>query len=265
MFFPGPGPFPLADLRRYVLYWDHLEFPKNNVFDFEGWAEVEYLEKTGVLQRTEIVVDRNKAPEPYSAYLLAQIEAFRRLELEQPGSWSIGQSAGDFVVPREVSAPTRALELELVGALPIPPDNVSLAHVLEFKRRREAELLGLRTTLDELYLEAVGSADIPRAKTAAINRLVHSIADLNAAAHESWAARIKSSLKIELNIPEITAKAAIGCAVAFGLGVPAAVGAAVGAAAAASLKINVRDLFAPKLPETLRDFAYVYHHIRELH
>ena len=27
MFFPGPGPFPLADLRRYALYWDRLEFP----------------------------------------------------------------------------------------------------------------------------------------------------------------------------------------------------------------------------------------------
>ena len=144
MLFPGPGPFPLADLRRYTLYWDHLEFPKNNVFDFEGWAEVDYLEGTGVLQRTEVVIDRNRAPSPYPAYLLAQMEAFRRLESERPGSWAIGQSAGDFVVPHEVAVPTRALELELVEALPIPPDNVSLPDVLEFKRRRESELLGLR-------------------------------------------------------------------------------------------------------------------------
>src|SRR5262249_33695894 len=151
MLFPGPGPFPLADLRRYTLYWDRLEFPKNNVFDFEGWAEVDYLQEAGVLQRTEIVIDRQQAPNPYPAYLLSQMEAFRRLESAQPGSWAIGQSAGDFIVPNKVAVPIRAVELELVEALPIPPDNVSLPDVLEFKDRRQSELLGLRVTLDELY------------------------------------------------------------------------------------------------------------------
>lgn len=62
MLFPGPGPFPLADLRRYTLYWDRLEFPKNNVFDFEGWGEVEYLEGAGVLQRSEVVIFAPRLP-----------------------------------------------------------------------------------------------------------------------------------------------------------------------------------------------------------
>ncbi|MBS0354764.1 MAG: hypothetical protein JSR83_12810 [Proteobacteria bacterium] len=266
MSFPGgeDRPFPRADLRRYTLYWDRLEFPKNNVVDFFGYPEVDYLQETGVLQRTEVIIDRQQVPNPYPAYLLAQAEAFRRLESEQPGLWAIGQSGRDFVVPHAAATQTRAVELELIEALPIPPDNVSLPEVLEFKSLRGSELLALRATLDALYLELAGSADIPRAKTAAIDRVARSIADLNSAAKESWPARIKSSLKIELNIPEIAAKAAVGCAIALGLGVPPSVGAAVGAASAASLKINVRDFFAPKLPAELRDFAYVYHHVREL-
>lgn len=264
IYFPGPGPFPFADLRRYTLYWDRLEFPKNNVFDFEEYPEIDYLESAGVLQRTSVVIDRSREPSPFKAYILAQMEAFQRLEAAEPGMWAIGQSAGDFYTPRELALPSRTVEIELVEALPTPPDNVSLPDVLEFKSRRGSELIALRATLDALYLEIANSGDIPRAKTAAVDRLIRSISDLHSAANESWTARIKSSLKIELNVPEIAAKAGLGLALAVGLGVPAAFGAAIGAASAASLKINVRDLFVPRLPAHLRDFAYVYRHVNEL-
>lgn len=264
IYFPGPHPFPFTDLRRYALYWDRLEFPKNNVFDFEEYAEIDYLEAEGVLQRTSVVIDRHQEPNPYKAYILAQVQAFQRLEAAEPGLWSLGQSAADFYVPSEVAISTRTIEIELVNALPTPPDNVSLSDVLEFKNRRGSELLALRVTLDELWKKIEDSRDIPRAKIAAIDRLALSISDLDSAARESWPSRIRSSLKIELNLPKIAATGVIGLALAVGIGVPAAVVAAVGAAAAASLKLNVRDLFAPRLPAHLRDFAYVYHHVSEL-
>lgn len=274
----------MVDLRRYTLYWDRLDFPDNNVINFvesgnnllehdeiitlsvspNTATAIDYLKEADILQRTRVVIERPREFGAHAAFLHAQFEVFRQLEANEPGLWAIGQSAVDFLPPPDTTLPNRTVEIELVKALPTPPDDVSLSDVLEFKNRRGSELLALRVTLDELCRQIEDSGDIPRAKVAAVDRLALSLSDLHSAASESWPARIRSSLKIELNLPEIAAKAAIGLAMAVGLGVPGVIGAAAGAVAAASLKINVRELFAPSLPPHLRDFAYVYHHVNEL-
>jgi hypothetical protein len=80
-------------------------------------------------------------------------EAFRQLEVKEPGSWALGQSAADFFAPRESTFPTRTVEIELFESLPTPPDNVSLSDVLNFRIRRKSELVALQTTIDDLYFE----------------------------------------------------------------------------------------------------------------
>lgn len=261
----GGAPFSFAELRHYALYWDRLDFPENNFFNFDSsWPEISWLEGAGVLQRTPVVVEQYRQLGAGRSWILAQYEAFQRLSVREPGLWALGQLGADFYELPDTSLPVRAVEIELHDALPTPPDTVSLADVLEFKTRRAAELLALRGTLDELYLEIERSQDIPRAKVAAVDRLARSLSELRAAANESWSARLASSLKVELNVPEIAAKATLGVALAVGLGVPPAVGAAIGAASAASLKLNVREIFAPRVPTNLLDFAYVYHQSTEL-
>ena len=149
--FSHPDPFPMADLRRYTLYWDRLDFPENNVINFKGAedlsqedlsgsralitigvsastsAAIEYLKQAGVLQRTYAVVERPKEMGAHAAYVQAQLEAFRHLKAKEPGLWALGQSAVDFFAPRESTSPTRTVEIELFETLPTPPDNVSLS------------------------------------------------------------------------------------------------------------------------------------------
>lgn len=259
--FPGLVGLAPSDLRRYALYWDRLDFPDNKLIGIASSPEVDYLATAGVLGRTRVVV--RQSGNVGALYVLAQFEAFQQLSAKDPGLWTIGQSAADFYAPREVSAPSRGIEVELYEALPTPPDNVALSDVLEFKHRRVSELGALRANLDDLYLEINKAGDIPRAKTAALDRLGQTVADLNRVANETWPSRVMSSVKVELNIPDIAAKASAGLVIALSVGVPGSVGAAIGAAAA-SIKISINEMMAPRLPNGLRDFAYVYRQLNEL-
>lgn len=259
--FPGLVGLAPPDLRRYALYWDRLDFPDNNLIGVASSPEVEYLASAGVLGRTRVIV--RQSGDVGALYVLAQFEAFQQLNAKDPGLWTIGQSANGFYAPPEISALNRGIEVELYEALPTPPDNVALSEVLEFKQRRVAELGALRANLDDLYLEISRAGDIPRAKTAALDRLGQTVADLNSVANEAWPSRVMSSVKVELNIPDIVAKASAGLVIALSVGVPGAVGAAIGAAAA-SIKISINEMLAPRLPNGLRDFAYVYCQLNEL-
>jgi len=119
--------------------------------------------------------------------------------------------------------------------------------------------------MDQLYLEVIDSSDIPRAKTAALDRLERTLKDLHTVTTESWSSKLLSSLKVELNIPNLavagTAGAALGPTI---LDISSPVGAALGATAAA-IKFEFRiTRKANALPPELRDFAYLHNMYREL-
>ena len=45
----GIDPFRL---RQYLMYWDKIDYPLNNIICVESTPEEKYLEEVGVLQRT---------------------------------------------------------------------------------------------------------------------------------------------------------------------------------------------------------------------
>jgi len=254
--FPGLVGLAASDLRRYLLYWDQLDYPNNNIIAIANTPDIDFLMSAGVLSRTQ--VNLTGTSNFGLAYVTAQMAVFEERNRAEPGAWSLGQTTPIFFAPPNSAVPMRVVEIELTSALPVPSDETSLADVLEFKERRNAELIAFRSAMDELYFSIVNSRDIPRAKDAAILKLERTLADLQVVTNEGWVSRIARSMKIELNIPEVAGTALAGAAFALTLGALPTVGAAVGALAAA-LKIDITELRAPRLPEDLRDFAYVFH------
>lgn len=47
----GIDPFRL---RQYLLYWDKIDYPTNNILRVELTPDEKYLEEIGVLQRTHV-------------------------------------------------------------------------------------------------------------------------------------------------------------------------------------------------------------------
>lgn len=259
----GSGFDPIS-LRHYLLYWDKLDWPDNNIISLgDGGPDIEFLKSTGVLERTVIKFTGFSGNIGY-AMLGMQVAALQFRNDKDPGSWSLAQDSQVLVASPEGTVEARSIEVELYSAIPVPTRDVSYDDVLDFKRRRESELKSFRSAMDDLYQDVIASVDIPRAKLQAIVRLERSIQELNDVFGESFSKRFLSSLKVELNVPNIAALAVGGAAAASTFGIPLAIGASAGAIAAA-VKFDLSIIRkGSRIPDQLKDYAYLHHIEREL-
>lgn len=182
-----------ADLRKYLLYWDEIDYPDNNFVSIGADHDMEFLISAGAAARTNVQFQGAMSSGSGEFFLLAQQIAFEKHDNESPGLWSIAQlsTAPYFSNSQSVTA----IEYQLWNALPVPQDDVSLNDILEFKDRRRDELIALRIYLDEMYLSVTSAADIPRAKTAAILKLETALADVDRVLEEFGISKAFSSLR----------------------------------------------------------------------
>lgn len=258
----GSGIDPVS-LRHYLLYWDTMDWPDNNVISFgSGGADIELLQSVGVLDRTKVqftIFDGNIG----YAMLWSQLATLQKRNKEQPGCWSLAQQSQVLASSPKDTSETRTIEIELYSAVPVPSADVPFEMILDFKQKRHAELLNFRSVMDELYQEVAKAADIPRAKLHAITQL-EAVQDLHAVFGESFTQRLISSLRVELNLPNIAMVATGGAVAATSFGLPLSIGAAVGAIAAA-VKFDFRVIRkSGYIPDQLRDYAYLHYIEKEL-
>ncbi|OGR00271.1 MAG: hypothetical protein A2505_09580 [Deltaproteobacteria bacterium RIFOXYD12_FULL_55_16] len=257
------GGFDPVSLRQYLLYWDKLDWPNNNIIAIGDAPELEFLRSAGVLERTMVRFTSFAGNVGY-AMLQMQVSALEERDKNEPGTWSLAQHSKLLASSPEGTVETRSLEVEIYSAVPVPAADVSFEEILEFKQRRNSELLHFRSAMDELYQEAASAADIPRAKLQAQDRIQRALQDLNDVFGESFARRFLSSLKVELNIPNIAGLALAGGAAAASFGMPIAVAAGAGAIAGA-LKFDMAHIRkGANIPASLRAYAYLHHIEQEL-
>src|SRR5215207_1376882 len=107
------------ELRFSLLFWDRLDYPANNIFRFPLGPDGEFLQSSGVLQRTRINLD-SFSGNPGDAIRTVHVGAYRTLEKSEPGVWSLATG------PRSVSFLERDLEekrgalVRLYHAIPVP-------------------------------------------------------------------------------------------------------------------------------------------------
>ena len=112
--------------------------------------------------------------------------------------------------------------------------------------------------MDQIYLHIINSADIPRAKNAALGELEKTITELNRVVNETWPQKLLSSLKVEINVPNLVTHALLGSGLATTLGVAAGAGAAIGAASAAfKFDLGITQGYK-NLPDEIKDYAYLH-------
>ena len=177
-------------IRRNLLYFDVVDFPKPVAMPSAPNCAV--LVEQGFLQHTPLDMSEESlsrdAGDPYGAL---HRYAFEQCEARDPGAWSFAPLVrtpgwAQKLHPTQPDiVESRGIEFQLYNALPVPRADTEYVDILEFKARREDELLALRGHMDGLYAEIVRSADIPRAKIAALYQLDKSIADVIAVMNAS--------------------------------------------------------------------------------
>lgn len=200
-----------SELRKYLLFWDKIDYPIRSLLEkTENNPDLAFLESASVLVRTKSeggpvnvkskrVGGKVQSVEPLHASISsrAQLDAYEFHSARAPGQWSLAHQQ---IEPSYLeSAQGLGVEFELFNMLPIPHREVPLSDILEFKEQRYAELLALRGYIDELYREIISSADIPRARIAAIDKLEKALRDLDSSLRESSIKTIYTSLRSHIS------------------------------------------------------------------
>ena len=272
-------PLPIGEsampknIRRYLLYWDKIDYPYSNAFPLLKANEAdgyELLKSEGIVIEPNIFIrdngivelneKRDKIDNYFNSYEeFVTSEEFLETEtvkalLAQSGSlefnsrrfsnmrWSIGSSGVGLIYPEGQSETEKIAELELENMLPVPSEDVQIEEILDYKLKRKDDLDRLWSSLDELYLEVANNADPDRAKDMVTGKLKSAIVDVRRTLEEeeiryslsSVAAKIKDgALK---NIPSSVLQ---GLSLGLILGEPSigmAIGTGVGALQTVSIE-----------------------------
>ncbi len=254
-----------SKLREYLLYWDKIDYPTNNVIYTGLSPDEKYLEEVGVLKRTNTIITGNFMINP-EIVIKSQLATLEINSKNTGEIWSIAQPTKKIILPSNESIRERNIQVELYDCIPVPSANVNLEDILNFKEHRYDELREFRLLLDEMYESIVNSSDIDFTKNKCIGRLQNKVIDIHKIMDESRIKKFLSSVKVELNISELiksSLMAYAGYEIGSKIGFPTA-GAVVGLA---SSTINLKSEFSLKpnfIPDDMRDYAYLFYANRDL-
>lgn len=159
-----------ADQVRFGLcFWDRIAWPTVSPLPSPDDADMDFLRQAGVLIRPEVRLVPNLTS-PGRGLAESYFMAYQELENKEPGRWSLSGTAeydikfflGDLITP------DRGITVSLHRAVPVPTKEVMLYDLLEFKLKRESELLALRGEINACKQLITSAAD--RAEAFAIQR-----------------------------------------------------------------------------------------------
>ena len=226
------------ELRFSLLFWDKLNYPTNNLFSIALDQDAEFLASEGILERAKVRITGSVGVDIAKAFGQAHVHAYRTLDEQEPGTWSLGRGENSVSFPDAELENDRGALIQLYQAIPVPDKDVPLQDILEFRSKRSAELLALRYRLEAIYQRVVVAGDGALALNTEIGALEQAIAEHIKVSMESKMSFRNMSFGASLNVPA-GVRAGL-TAVKMGLGVAESLlvgaGAAIGFGPGISLK-----------------------------
>ncbi|WP_019601996.1 DUF6236 family protein [Teredinibacter turnerae] len=242
--FRTEGGLTQEDLRYFLLYWDKVVIPTNNIVHLRVPEEDELL-STGIVTRPRVPFSGAFNGELIArAQLIAQTSIAKNLiENDRNIDWVLHQIGDEIIIPDKESVEKQLIRIDLVNCLPVPSGDAHIPDILEFKERRKDELECLHKSIDDLYMEVLGSPDPSLRTKQAVSEFQKSIAAIDQVSKESWESFGKFDLSAELNLngKDVAAGIAAGAAFDFFTSLyTVPIGAIVGAVAS-TIKVKAKS------------------------
>tara|TARA_R110001592_G_scaffold44000_1_gene142067 strand:- start:690 stop:1547 length:858 start_codon:yes stop_codon:yes gene_type:complete len=256
------------NLRKYLLFWDRIDYPVNNLIHIDGGPDLSFLIQEGVAKSTMVKFAGMTAEENGLLPLATQLAAFDTNTKSSEEEWSIAQPSQRLTIPKSRSKMQGCLEFELYEAIQIPTREVPIEDIIRFKDKRLPELIALRESMDSIVDQIMAHQDIPKRKTKALNKLHRDLNDFNRVMKESGFQRVKRSLTAIGTDPWFSVSGALGTANSLALPPqfqPYIQPLNVATLGACAVKFVYRELNVGKgVPNDFRHFAYLSHMQKEL-
>lgn len=202
------------DINYFLLYWDRLVSPTNNIVHFGLPCEDELIS----LGKLEVLKFSAKNMEDSFYCEFDALSQAKSLELMRgkykSTDWRIHSLNDELNFSDSDSVVKQTLRFDLCNLLPVPGPDVNLNDILEFKERRADELIALHSYIDELYFEVINSGDFELSKAIAFDGFKRAIADLDALNSQGWRSPIKFDISssFEFDLSQVMTAATAGVA-----------------------------------------------------
>lgn len=188
------------DIRFYLMYWDKIIIPTNNIINFRVPDEEDLILSKALWRPKISHVGNFEGSQVGEAIIKGQSEIAELMLKDSKTDWVIHQTGNQIFLPKETSSFRNAVRVDLSGALPVPDKDTNINEILEFKDKRRAELEALHSTLDDLYKEILKSPDPSLEAKGTFSRLNKEIESLEKVSREQYKKTSKFDLSVELNI-----------------------------------------------------------------
>ncbi|WP_100075730.1 DUF6236 family protein [Chryseobacterium camelliae] len=197
------GNLSTADLNYYILYWDRIVMPTNNIIH-QAIPNEEYLIKLGILERPIVRFNSwstNVENGSYDPFVVSQGIIANKLLLEEKDTdWTIHQIGEEVIIAKDFQKKYASLKVGLLNCLPVPIEGVNSEILLEFKNKRKDEFEKLHQSIDHLYLEILKSPDIDLQYKISKSEFIKALQDIEKISTENFAKTQKYDLTTEINI-----------------------------------------------------------------
>ena len=188
------------EMRYYLLYWDKVVIPGNNLV-YIGVPEEKELISCEAISRPMVPFQGSfRGDQVAGAFLTCQSIVAEKLVRDKTVDWAIHQIGDSLALPTDFATQQDIIRVALANAMPVPDGEVPIHEILEFKHRRKDELIEMHNSIDELYFEVLNSPDEGLATKKVLSRFKSSIQNLDKASHEKFKKTRKYDLSAELNI-----------------------------------------------------------------
>ncbi|ATD09747.1 DUF6236 family protein [Pseudoalteromonas piscicida] len=216
-------------IRYYLLYWDKLIVPDNNLVSF-GIPDEQDLLGSGKLYRPRSqLVGSFHDQQIARAIIEEQCKIAEMFYKDSTTDWVLHQhNAEQIFLTEKTSSFKNTLRINLANALPVPTADVNINDILEFKERRSSELKALHEALDGIYVEILNSPDESLAGKMTVSNLSDSINNLDRVSKERFGFFNKFSVEPQysLNFKDIINYSAGGGLMGLGAKVAPTIAAA---------------------------------------
>ena len=173
------------ELRYYILYWDKVVIPGNNLVYIEVPEEKELIACESISRPRIQFQGSFRGDQVTGALLACQSIVAEKLVRDKTVDWVIHQIGDSLALPSDFASQQDTIRVALANALPVPDGEVPIHEILEFKQRYKDELIELHKSIDELYFEVLNSPDKGLATKKVLSRFQSSIQNLDRTSHES--------------------------------------------------------------------------------
>lgn len=187
------------EIRKSLMYWDKIAIPRNNHYRISS-EEIQLLIDHNLAEEVDIFLPSN------SAYLhidviTTQLLAYQKLQELKNDAWTLGQYTNlhpnndDFI-------DANIVEINLINALPCPPNETPIFEVLEFKEKHGERIQLLQYEIEDFTNDIIKSLYPPRTEDRKLREIQKIIDDIKQVSNKSWVQNIIPSFQMGISLSD---------------------------------------------------------------